>query len=86
MTWTDTTKRSSNIARVGYEPAHQQLVIEFKSGGMYGYANVSPLDHMKFMSQPSLGHAFNSMFYANPKQYPSTKLAPTTAETQGELS
>lgn len=78
MTWTDTTKRSSNIARVGHDPAKNELYIAFKSRGAYKYGNVSALDHMKFMNQPSLGKAYNQMFYGKPKQHPSTKLEPTS--------
>jgi hypothetical protein len=78
MTWTDTTRRSSNIARVGYDVAHLTLGIEFKSRGTWLYQNVSPIDHLKFMSQPSLGKAYNQMFYGKPKLYPSTKVAPTS--------
>jgi len=78
MNWVDTSRRSSNIGRVGYDPGRLELYLDFKSGGLYKYGNVSPRDHMTFMSQPSLGHAFNSMFYGKPKIYPSQKLAPTS--------
>lgn len=80
MIWTDTTKRSSNIARVGYDPKESVLTIEFKTRGMYAYRNVSAVDHLKFMNQPSLGKAYNDMFYGKPKIYPSTKLSPTSGQ------
>ena len=82
MTWLDTNKRSSTFSRVGYEPAHLTLVLEFKAGGRYSYANVSPRDHSTFLAQPSLGHAFNQMFWGKPKLYPSTKLPEPTAQLQ----
>ena len=78
MTFTNTAKRSSNIERVGYDPAAFTLQIHFKTRGAYEYSNVSPLDHMKFMSQPSLGKAYNQMFYGRPKLYPSKKLQATS--------
>ena len=78
MIWTLTARRSENIERVGYDPATLKLQIHFKSRGAYEYSNVSPLDHMKFMSQPSLGRAYNQMFYGRPKLYPSRKLEPTS--------
>jgi KTSC domain-containing protein len=78
MIWTDTSKRSSNIAQVGYDPLKLTLTIRFKSRGAYAYSNVTPVDHMKFMNQPSLGKAYNNMFYGRPKVYPSKKLEPTS--------
>lgn len=78
MSFVNTARRSSNIGEVGYDPAKLQMVIGFKSGGRYLYERVSPRDHGVFMAQPSLGKAFNSMFYGKAKQYPSTKLGPTS--------
>lgn len=76
--WTDTAKRSSNIARVGYQPPSESLILEFKSGGVYRYANVAPAQYRAFLAQPSLGQAFNRMFYGRPKEHPSEKLEPTS--------
>jgi hypothetical protein len=78
MGFINTAKRSSNIARVGYDPAKSTLVIEFKSRGAYAYRNVSVRDHQTFISQPSLGAAYNKMFYGKPKLYPSEKLSQTS--------
>jgi KTSC domain-containing protein len=80
MSFTNTAKRSSNIARVGYDPARLELAIEFKTRGIYVYGNVSPRDHGVFMSQPSLGKAYNDMFYGKPKVYPSRKIEPTSGQ------
>lgn len=77
MITTDTSKRSSNIKTVSYDPANQALEIVFKSGGRYRYHKVSPLDHQKFMESKSLGKAFNQMFWKN-SRHPSQKLAPTS--------
>jgi hypothetical protein len=76
--WIDTSKRSSNIARVGRDQRASTLTIEFKSRGTYQYSNVSNRDYHTFMSQPSLGHSYNKMFYGKPKLYPSQKLAQTS--------
>ena len=74
---TNTSKRSSNIQNVVYDPATQTMDITFKSGGRYRYHQVSPLEHMKFMDSKSLGKAFNQMFWGN-KAHPSQKLEPTS--------
>jgi hypothetical protein len=85
MITTNTSKRSSNIQQVNYDPANQALEITFKSGGRYRYHNVSPLDHQKFMESKSLGKAFNQMFWGNAKRHPSQKLAPTDNERSGNI-
>jgi KTSC domain-containing protein len=74
MHFTDTSRRSTGIARIGYDPARLTLQIGFKDGGTYQYTNVSPRDYLTFANQPSLGKAYNQMFYGKPKLYPSTKL------------
>jgi KTSC domain len=78
MKMTDTTNRSTNIARVGYDAATQSMEITFKSGGRYRYHNVSPIEHQRFMESKSLGRAFNQMFWGQPKRHPSQKLEPTS--------
>ena len=77
MITTNTSKRSSNIQQVSYDPANLTLDILFKSGGRYRYHKVSPADHARFMESKSLGKAFNQMFWGN-KAHPSQKLAPTS--------
>jgi hypothetical protein len=77
MKMTDTTRRSTNIARVGYDAATQSMEITFKSGGRYRYHRVSPIEHQRFMESKSLGKAFNQMFWGN-KRHPSQKLEPTS--------
>lgn len=51
---------SSNIARIGYDPAARNLAVEFKSGGVYHHADVSPEDHAAFMAADSKGKHYNS--------------------------
>jgi len=77
MISTHTAHRSTNIERVDYNSALQQIIIHFKSGGSYQYANVDPFIHQGFINSKSLGKAFNSTFYANPNRFPPKKLAPT---------
>lgn len=78
INWVNTAKRSSNIARVGHDARASTLTIAFKSRGTYRYGNVPTPLYMTFMAQPSLGKAFNQMFYGRPKEHPSTKLEPTS--------
>jgi len=62
----------------------QHATITFKSGGSYRYHNVSPADHARFIGSPSLGKAFNQMFWGQPKKHPSQKLAATQNELSGD--
>jgi KTSC domain len=78
MISTLTAKRSSNIARVDYDPPSLTLTLHFKSGGIYRYTSVSPTDYRQFITSKSLGKAFNQMFWGKPKQHPAIKLAPTS--------
>jgi hypothetical protein len=46
---------SSNIVSAGYEPSSETLEIEFASGGVYQYYNVSPSIYEAFLAAPSKG-------------------------------
>lgn len=61
---------STNVAAVGYDPASRTLRVEFKSGGVYDYSDVSP-DLFEAMLRPNpwlrVGHRVRG--------HPYTKLA-----------
>ena len=46
---------ASSIRAVGYDAAQQVLEIEFSSGAIVQYTDVSPEVHRRFMSSPSPG-------------------------------
>ena len=54
---------SSNISSIGYDPGTGILEIEFKSGGIYQYSNVSTEVYQALLSAPSVG----KFFYQNIK-------------------
>lgn len=64
MNWT--TVNSSRIRAVSYDEANQCLYIEFHSGSIYCYFNVSDSDFNAFMSAPSLGRALSSFDKVHP--------------------
>jgi KTSC domain len=86
MITTDTSKRSSTFAKVSYDAAAGALEVHFKTGGGYRYYHVSPTQHAAFMAQPSLGKAYNSMFWGKPKEHPSQKIEPTPPPTRSLTS
>jgi hypothetical protein len=50
---------SSNIKSIGYNKANELLEIEFKSGGVYQYAHVTPAKYAALMEAPSVGRYFS---------------------------
>jgi len=63
---------SSNIASIGYDSRSQTLEIEFHSGGIYQYYNVSKSLYEDLMRASSHG----SFFHENIKgRYGDTKIA-----------
>jgi KTSC domain len=75
MTKTNTAKRSSVFDHLEYDPGQQTLTFHFKAGHAYVASNVTPAIHLAFLSSPSLGRAFNDMFWGKPATHPLTKLA-----------
>lgn len=49
---------SSNIAAVGYDAARRHLFVQFKSAGVYRYADVPPDVVASFMGADSIGGYF----------------------------
>jgi hypothetical protein len=47
--------KSSNIKSIGYDEKTKTLHVEFSSGGIYEYADVSPEKHTALMSADSIG-------------------------------
>ena len=50
--------QSSNLRSVGYDPITKILEIEFHSGGIYQYTNVSESIHSALINAPSKGKYF----------------------------
>jgi hypothetical protein len=46
---------SSNVHSVGYDQKARKLRVQFNSGGVYDYEDVSPETHAEFMAAPSKG-------------------------------
>ena len=66
-----TNIKSSNIDSIGYDENKKVLEIEFKSGGVYQYANVSKEIFAALMSASSHG----GFFHAKIKdRFPTTKV------------
>jgi hypothetical protein len=56
---------SSRIKKMGYDPATEELVVQFKKGGVYKYSGVSKAVYAVLISAPSLGSTFQTMIVNN---------------------
>lgn len=54
-----TAVKSSNITSVAYDPAAQELEVQFKNGGRYRYAGVPATAHAALMAADSVGAHFH---------------------------
>lgn len=52
---------SSTVERIGWDPVNQELVVQFKNGSVYIYANVDEKTGREVMNAPSVGIALNTM-------------------------
>jgi hypothetical protein len=47
--------KSTNVKSVGYDAEKNVLEVEFKSGGVYQYADVPPIMYSNLLAAPSIG-------------------------------
>lgn len=86
-----TPVESSNIAAIGYETTEHRLFVQFTSGLMYGYENVTSGDFSAFLEADSKGKHF-AEYFKNSEAHPCAKLgkmplpddAPATPEPEPE--
>lgn len=52
------TVKSSNIAQLGYDPATQELRVQFAKGGLFSYAAVPRDRYEELRAAPSIGAYF----------------------------
>lgn len=72
---------SSNIKAIGYDADQSRLVVQFRSGSTYAYANVTPAIHAALMSAQSKGSFLSRHIVRNEHAHPCQRLAdpPPTA-------
>jgi len=51
--------QSSNLAAIGYDPASETLEVEFLTGTVYEYRNISQFIYDELMNSPSRGSFFS---------------------------
>ncbi len=50
--------KSSNIATIGFDPKEHILEVEFTTGDVYQYENVSRMEYMDLLEAKSIGSFF----------------------------
>lgn len=50
--------KSSNIRKIGYDPAEKKLVVLFRNGNKYAYFPIEPKVHQELISAESIGKYF----------------------------
>ncbi len=63
--------KSGNIARVGHDRATKKLQIEFQSGALYEFSDVTKRGHTRFIEAESIGAYFHAFIKG---QFQSKKL------------
>lgn len=58
--WQFQPVKSSNLKAVAYDPAKQEMAVDFGGPGIYVYSGVTPEHHAKFVGADSLGKHFHS--------------------------
>ena len=66
-----TSVDSSNISAIGYDPATQELQVEFKNGTTYSYQGVTEGQYQELLNAPSVGRYFMANIRGT---YPGTAL------------
>jgi hypothetical protein len=66
---------SSQIKSIGYDPQTKQMEVEFKSGGVYQYENISAKDHEDLMAAESVGSHFYKNIKPNVEKHPFHRIA-----------
>ena len=54
-----TPVKSSNIKAIDYDPTTKTLTIEFNSGGLYEYHDVTEAEHNTLLKADSIGSHFH---------------------------
>lgn len=65
--------KSSNIAAIGHED--DTLAVEFKSGAIYHYQNVSEALFRAVLEAASVGRTLNQLIKSKPNDYPYERVA-----------
>lgn len=66
--------KSSQITGIGYHGPSQTLEIEFKTGVIYRYSNVTQADFLALKNAKSVGSLFCGTIKARPDLYPFVKV------------
>jgi len=64
--WTEV--KSSNVAKVAYDSEADELLIEFRSGGVYAYPSAGEAAYQDLVNNPSPGSYVNRWLKGQPSR------------------
>jgi len=59
---------------MGHNPLTGEMDVEFNTGAVYRYSNVTREKYLKITSYPSVGRAFATLIKSDPQAHPFKKL------------
>ena len=66
ITWTEV--KSTNVAKVAYDENADELLIEFRSGGVYAYPSAGEAAYQDLINNPSPGQYVNRWLKGQPSR------------------
>jgi len=66
ITWTEV--KSTNVAKVAYDENADELLIEFRSGGVYAYPSAGEAAYQDLVNNPSPGSYVNRWLKGQPSR------------------
>jgi hypothetical protein len=80
--------KSSQIVSIGHDPATRELHIEFNSGGVYRYEDVSVEEHQALIAAESIGKHFGKFIRPHKKcvKLPAEKPVEKSADAPAEVN
>lgn len=66
--------QSTNLSHIGYDPDTMTMQIQFRSGGLYAYANVEPDTYNAMMSSGDPGRYFAEIIKPQRMRYVFTRV------------
>jgi len=66
ITWTEV--KSTNVAKVAYDENADELLIEFRSGGVYAYPSAGEAAYQDLVNNPSTGSYVNRWLKGQPSR------------------
>ena len=65
---------SDTLKAIGYDAENKVMHVQFRSGAIYEYQNVTHSDHQELMAAKKKGRMFRRVFLSDPDRFPFKRL------------